>query len=70
MSSIRITRFEIEYTCRWSGQTSTHINTNSVADAGGWAKSLAQENGCKAVCVAVHEDGTRKHIVSEGNDKR
>ena len=67
--------WEIKYTSKWSGKTETHVNTNNVSDASGWARHLASENNCKATCEFVHSgphtdnSGRREHIVSYGDKK-
>ena len=59
---------EIHYTDKWTGQKQTHVHTGSDANARGWAKSLSNDNQCKAICEKVSRDGSRSHIVSEGSD--
>ena len=65
--------WEIKYTSKYTGKTETHVNTNNESDARGWAKSLAESNGCKAECTHVVDgpydrSGKRTHVVSEGSD--
>jgi hypothetical protein len=64
----QIKQWETTYTSKWNGAKETHINTNNVSDASGWTRSLAEENGCKAECHEVYTDGSRKHVVSYGDN--
>jgi hypothetical protein len=66
--------YKITYTSKWSGKETTHTNTNSRADAEGWARTLSTENGSKAVCEHVADgpydySGKTTHIISIGDDK-
>jgi hypothetical protein len=66
--------YEIRYTSKWDGKEHVHVNRNNRADAEGWARTLAQENGCKATCHEVADgpydySGKRTHIISVGDDQ-
>lgn len=65
--------WRITYRDKWSGKTVEHVNKNSVADAKGWAESLARDNNCKATCVEVADgpydySGTVTHVITVGDD--
>lgn len=66
--------WEITYRSKWDDREHVHVNSNNRADAEGWARNLAKDNGCKAVCEYVHEgphtdnSGRRDHVISVGGD--
>lgn len=60
--------WEIEYRNKWNGEKSVHPHSHNRSNAEGWAKSLSEDNDCKATCYEIDEDGNRKHIVSYGSD--
>ena len=66
--------WKIEYTDKWSGEKRVHINRNNESDACGWARSLAEDNNCKAVCTHVADgpydhSGKEKHVLSVGDNQ-
>ncbi len=66
--------YQIKYTDKHSGREVTHVNNNNEADARGWTKSMADSNGCKAVCEHVADgpydrSGKVTHVTSDGHDR-
>lgn len=65
--------YEIEYRSKWSGKKEVHRYSGTRSGAEGWARSLAEEHGCRAVCTNIADgpydhSGKRTHILSVGDD--
>ena len=71
--------WEIEYTDKWSGNKVVHKSNHSEGEARRATKDAAVENNCKAVCTHIADspysnalrsdnDGSRRHVVSEGDN--
>jgi hypothetical protein len=67
LSAEKVTMYEIKYTV--NGKEQTHRYSGDKNGAVGWAKSLAEESGSKAVCEHVDNDGNRTHVISVGDSK-
>lgn len=61
--------WEIKYTSKWDGKEHVKVNSNNEGDARAWMEGLARDNNCKAELREVRDDGSSRHIASEG-DKR
>jgi hypothetical protein len=66
--------YKITYTSKWTGEKTTHTYQGHQSGGEGWAKSLADDNNCKAVCEHIADgpydhSGKVTHILSVGNDE-